>query len=147
MRTIQPIQNQANRICSLAAVNQFPKEKPGKTSISVQTTSFRPAGGAPPANKHTDQFLQTKLYAADLERKLRKIAGDALSAIEESGTNILYPRLVSEWYEDENSSEKNRAPLLLLPVNLRGVREIQNLHLPLLTYLQRRRHYTQSVAV
>jgi very-short-patch-repair endonuclease len=72
-----------------------------------------------PEAKHEDEFLQTQLYARDLERRLKKISGDAQSAIEESGTNILYLALgFLEWYEDDNSNEKNRAPLILIPVTL-----------------------------
>ena len=76
-------------------------------------------GSIEPEAKHKDEFLQTQLYARDLERRLKKISGDAQSAIEESGTNILYLALgFLEWYEDDNSNEKNRAPLILIPVTL-----------------------------
>ncbi|MEK7712166.1 MAG: DUF4011 domain-containing protein, partial [Pseudomonadota bacterium] len=54
-----------------------------------------------PEAKHKDEFLQTQLYARDLERRLKKISGDAQTAIEESCTNILYLSLgFLEWYED-----------------------------------------------
>jgi hypothetical protein len=77
--------------------------------------------------KHSDKFLQTKLYPRDLERRLKKIAGDAQTAIEESGTNILFLAIgFLEWYEDENSDQKNRAPLILVPVTLeRGKLDIR----------------------
>ncbi|MEK7472073.1 MAG: DUF4011 domain-containing protein, partial [Patescibacteria group bacterium] len=104
------------------------KIKPGRNhDIRVENELPERQKNAPLAKKHADQYLQTKLYATDLERKLRKISGDAQTAIEESGTNILYLVIgFLEWYEDDNSSEKNRAPLVLLPVNLeRGPRDPQ----------------------
>lgn len=63
--------------------------------------------------------IQTLLYPADLERQLRKIAGEAKTAIEETGTNMLF--LVFgflEFYDSEDSERPMLAPLLSLPVTL-----------------------------
>ncbi len=63
--------------------------------------------------------LQTLLYPPELERQLRKIAGEAKTAIEETGTNMLF--LVFgflEFYDSEDSERPMLAPLLSLPVNL-----------------------------
>jgi hypothetical protein len=106
-----------------------PQSKSSDESFPIRTESElpTPSQGAQPEPKHKDQFLQTQLYARDLERRLKKISGDAQSAIEESGTNILYLAIgFLEWYEDDNSDQKNRAPLILVPVALeRGKLDIK----------------------
>lgn len=96
---------------------------PTKTEKELPT----PSQSAQLESKHNDHFLQTQLYARDLERRLKKISGDAQTAIEESGTNILYLAIgFLEWYEDDNSDQKSRAPLILIPVGLeRGKLDIK----------------------
>lgn len=71
------------------------------------------------ADGHRLHGIQTLLYPADLERQLRKIAGEAKTAVEETGTNMLF--LVFgflEFYESEDSEKPMLAPLLSLPVTL-----------------------------
>lgn len=68
---------------------------------------------------HRLHGIQTLLYPADLERQLRKIAGEAKTAVEETGTNMLF--LVFgflEFYDSEDSERPMLAPLLSLPVTL-----------------------------
>lgn len=63
--------------------------------------------------------IQTLFFPADLERQLRKLASEAKSAIEETGTNMLF--LVFgflEFYDSEDSERPLLAPLLSLPVAL-----------------------------
>lgn len=63
--------------------------------------------------------IQTLHYPEDLERILRKIHQTARTAIEESGTNMLY--LVFgflEWYESNDAETPFYAPLLSMPVSL-----------------------------
>lgn len=63
--------------------------------------------------------IQTLLYPADLERQLRKIASEAKTAVEETGTNMLF--LVFgflEFYDSEDSERPMLAPLISLPVAL-----------------------------
>lgn len=63
--------------------------------------------------------LQTLLYPADLERQLRKISGEAKTAVEETGTNMLF--LVFgflEFYDSDDSEKPLLSPLLSLPVAL-----------------------------
>jgi hypothetical protein len=83
------------------------------------STSFEfepnPAG----SNGRRLHGIQTLLYPADLERQLRKIAGEAKTAIEETGTNMLF--LVFgflEFYDSEDSDRPMLAPLICLPVTL-----------------------------
>jgi hypothetical protein len=69
--------------------------------------------------KHTDQFIQTLLYHSDLEAVLKRIRSLSQTAIEESGTNMLYLAFgFLEWSESDDSSIKRLAPLMLLPVIL-----------------------------
>jgi len=70
--------------------------------------------------KHKDTFLQTLMYAPSLEACLRSIYRRAETAIQESGTNILYLSLgFLEWYESSDSNVKHLAPLFTLPVTLK----------------------------
>ncbi len=63
--------------------------------------------------------LQALYYPAELERLLRSIASGAKSAIEETGTNVLFLIFgFLEFYESEESDRLLLAPLLSLPVAL-----------------------------
>lgn len=71
------------------------------------------------SNGHRLHGIQTLFYPTDLERQLRKIAVEAKTAIEETGSNILF--LVFgflEFYDSEDSERPMLAPLLSLPVTL-----------------------------
>ncbi len=71
------------------------------------------------AKRHVDSKLQTKLGAAKLLIQLKKLHGDARTAIEEQGVNILYLALgFLHWYEAPQSSTERLAPLILIPVDL-----------------------------
>src|ERR1041385_2853154 len=63
--------------------------------------------------------LPVLLYQEKLDTVSRKIATAAKTAIEESGTNMLY--LVFgflEWYESDDSQQPHLAPLVTMPVAL-----------------------------
>jgi hypothetical protein len=65
----------------------------------------------------TSSFLPVLLYPEQLDTLGRKISSVAKTAIEESGTNMLY--LVFgflEWYESDDSKLPHLAPLVTLPV-------------------------------
>lgn len=63
--------------------------------------------------------IQTLLYPADLERQLRKIASEAKTAVEETGTNMLFLIFgFLEFYDSDDSERPMLAPLLSLPVVL-----------------------------
>ncbi len=71
------------------------------------------------ADGHRLHRIQTLLYPAELERQLRKIASEARTAIEETGTNMLF--LVFgflEFYDSDDSEKPMLAPLLSLPATL-----------------------------
>lgn len=69
--------------------------------------------------RHQDTKLQSLLYAPELESRLRALRSKAESAIEESGSNILFLSLgFLEWYESRDSDVARNAPLFTLPVKL-----------------------------
>ncbi len=72
------------------------------------------------AARHLDTKLQTKLPSNVLHAKLLSLHLDAKTYIEEQGVNILYLALgFLHWYETETSTKERRAPLLLIPVELK----------------------------
>ncbi|MHB9117304.1 MAG: DUF4011 domain-containing protein [Burkholderiales bacterium] len=83
------------------------------------STSFEFPPNPEGADGHRLHGIQTLLYPADLERQLRKIASEAKTAIEETGSNMLF--LVFgflEFYDSDDSERAMLAPLLSLPVAL-----------------------------
>ncbi|UXI66156.1 DUF4011 domain-containing protein [Tahibacter amnicola] len=63
--------------------------------------------------------VQTLFYPAELERQLRKIASEAKTAIEETGTNMLFLLFgFLELFDSDDSERPMLAPLLALPVTL-----------------------------
>lgn len=76
-------------------------------------------------NKHIDDSIQTLHYPDTLEGLLRKRKIDANSAIQETGSNLLYLAIgFLKWKQDINSDRILSAPLLLIPVQIeRGIPE------------------------
>jgi len=69
--------------------------------------------------KHNDSNIQSLLYPRELEAQLRNIRSKANTAIEETGSNILYLAFgFLEWFEDEKSDVIRQAPLYLIPVKI-----------------------------
>ena len=63
--------------------------------------------------------LQTLLYPATLASRLQKIRALAGSAMDETGSNILYLTLgFLEWADNDGKSGKRLTPLFTLPVKL-----------------------------
>lgn len=70
-------------------------------------------------SRHQDTMLQTLFYGPELESRLRSIRGRAETAIEESGSNILYLALgFIQWYESRDSDVERFSPLFTIPVRL-----------------------------
>lgn len=83
------------------------------------STSFEFPPNPEGADGHRLHGIQTLLYPADLERQLRKIASEAKTAIEETGTNMLFMVFgFLEFYDSDDSDRAMLAPLLSLPVTL-----------------------------
>jgi len=70
-------------------------------------------------SKHTDNNLQTLHYPDDLERIVRNLKSKANTAIQETGSNLLYLAIgFLKWKPSVNSEKVIYAPLILLPIHL-----------------------------
>jgi hypothetical protein len=70
-------------------------------------------------DKHSDLCLQTSYSPRRLERRCKRLHKTAQTAIEETGSNLLYLAIgFLEWYEETNSDISLQAPLILIPVYL-----------------------------
>ena len=90
--------------------------------LGIQTSYELPDATTSDADHpgHVDLAIQTLHYPEQLEAMLSTIASAARSAIEETGSNMLYLSFgFLEWYESDESSEARLAPLLLVPASLR----------------------------
>jgi hypothetical protein len=71
------------------------------------------------APKHRDRAVQTLMFPAEMEARLRKLRNSAETAIEETGANICYVAFgFLEWFESPTSDKGRLAPLLLVPVRI-----------------------------
>lgn len=71
------------------------------------------------SNRLTDSFIETPLGPEALARRLLRLAGNAKTAEEEQGVNILYLAIgMLRWRESASSEIQREAPLILLPVQL-----------------------------
>jgi very-short-patch-repair endonuclease len=72
------------------------------------------------AERYKDNILQTDLNQEKLNENLYMIYMKSKTSMEEQGYNTLFLALgVLEYYESEDSQERMRAPILLLPVKLK----------------------------
>jgi len=70
-------------------------------------------------HKHVDNDIQTLHYADDLERLLRRLKSSANTAIQETGSNLLYFAIgFLEWKQNNGSDKIVSSPLILLPVQI-----------------------------
>jgi very-short-patch-repair endonuclease/DNA polymerase III delta prime subunit len=77
-------------------------------------------GGAEAARRHTDTKLQTALPEDRLFLSLFKIHTEAESYIQEQGVNVLFLATgFLHWYETDSADKLRKAPLLLIPVELK----------------------------
>ena len=73
-----------------------------------------------PLKHHTDRLLQTNLTKEELLKKLSYVHRQAETAFREQGYSILYLALgFLEWTEIEHANQLNKAPLILIPVELK----------------------------
>ncbi|HJT20370.1 MAG TPA: DUF4011 domain-containing protein [Nitrospira sp.] len=71
------------------------------------------------AQHHHDNKIRTLHYQDDLEKLLRRILTAANTAIEESGSNMLYLTFgFLEWKEEQGDEKTYLAPLFLMPITL-----------------------------
>ncbi|RMG09527.1 MAG: DUF3320 domain-containing protein, partial [Planctomycetota bacterium] len=108
-----------------------PREEPGEgpEDAPSATGTFRRRAREKLPGRHRDRELQTELPPSELEKNLVAIARRAASDFEEQGFNTLFLALgFLEWREG-GSRRLQRAPLLLVPVELhrRSVRSAYRL--------------------
>lgn len=83
--------------------------------------------GVPARPHHNDLKLRTLLFRDTLEARVRKLGSDARSAIEETGSNMLFMGFgFLEWVDERpgasaDTTKAHLAPLVLLPVQLQRV--------------------------
>ncbi len=71
------------------------------------------------SDRLTDNFIETPLGPDALARRLLRLSGDAKTAEEEQGLNILYLAMgFLRWKESPSSDKQRESPLVLLPVQL-----------------------------
>lgn len=95
-----------------------PRQQAQDCGIDV-SFEFPPATTGEASHGKKLRGLQTLLYPAELRKLLKKIAYESKTAVEETGTNILF--LVFgflEFYDSEDSDRAMVAPLLALPASL-----------------------------
>ncbi|HEU4720457.1 MAG TPA: DUF4011 domain-containing protein [Gemmatimonadaceae bacterium] len=78
---------------------------------------LRPADDSD-ATRHGDSRLQTLLTPDELEARLQKLQSSAVTAIQESGANMLHLMFGFVEWADVPGERTRMAPLVLLPVNL-----------------------------
>lgn len=98
----------------------FTRAQPSGPDENIDISYELPTdSGAGPEKKHTDNKLQTDLVSQMLERRCKKLSANCRRSIEESGINIFFLAIgFLEWYEDDNSDVKNKAPLILVPISI-----------------------------
>lgn len=70
-------------------------------------------------SKHTDNAIQTLHYADALEKMMRKRRAEANTAIQETGSNLLYLAIgFLKWKQSVHSDRELHAPLILIPVEI-----------------------------
>ena len=96
-----------------------PEVRQHAETLGIQTpVDFDPSCCGPTEHRHTPK-LQALFYPAELDRLCRRIASEARTVIEETGTNMLYLMFgFLEFYERDDSERILLAPLLAVPVTL-----------------------------
>jgi very-short-patch-repair endonuclease len=87
-------------------------------SLGINPSYDLQAAGSSEEEQHNDRKLQTLLTPDELEARLQKMQAAAVTAIQESGANMLHLLLgFVEWMDIEGGKAR-LAPLVLLPVTL-----------------------------
>lgn len=95
------------------------EEIEGHSLEEIQNLWELPELAGPGPNRHTDTQLQTPHDESNLQKRLYNIANRAEALIEDAGYNALHLGVgFLDWTEAEAQEGSNRAPLILLPVEL-----------------------------
>ncbi|MEP6601170.1 MAG: DUF4011 domain-containing protein, partial [Nitrospirota bacterium] len=96
-----------------------PPAKEYAPTVGINPSYDLPEPGGESNPHHGDKYIQTLHYPDELESLLRLISAAARTAIEESGTNMLFMVFgFLEWYESDDSDKPLFAPLLMVPLSL-----------------------------
>jgi very-short-patch-repair endonuclease len=87
-------------------------------SLGIDPSYDLRAAPASDEARHADARLQTLLAADELEARLQKIHASALTAIQESGANMLHLMFGFVEWSDAPGESTRAAPLVLLPARL-----------------------------
>lgn len=111
---------QEDDLGALIEVKPFPNAENWAKQLGLDVKYELPSdNGSSSEQRHYDTNIQTLMYSRELEARLRSIKGKSQTAVEESGSNVLYLVLgFLEWYESIESKVKRVAPLFTLPVQL-----------------------------
>lgn len=86
--------------------------------MGISTSVEFPPSPQGPHNGRRLAGLQIAQYPADLDRLARKVANEAKTAIEETGSNMLFLMFgFLEFYDTDNSDKPFLAPILCLPAS------------------------------
>ncbi len=87
--------------------------------LGIRTSQDFPSAPVGPHTGRKLAGLQVLLYPADMDRLIRRMANEAKTAIEETGSNMLYLILgYLEFYDSDDSDKPMLAPLISLPATL-----------------------------
>ena len=90
------------------------------TQISKKIVASRDSHENNNSKNHLGSRIKTPYKSDVLERRCKTILRDANAAIQETGTNLLYMAIgFLEWTESNESSIKHKAPLILVPLEIR----------------------------
>lgn len=96
-----------------------PEEETDPTRLLETGIELTSVAGQELPEHHVDTRLQTSYTEKRLNNKLLSLYRSAKSNIEEQGINTLYVALgMLEWFEDLNSDQVRKAPILLAPAQL-----------------------------
>jgi very-short-patch-repair endonuclease len=92
-------------------------------AIARQAEGWSPRAAEGLEARHTDRFLQTPYDDESLAKKLFRVYHEGRSAVEEQGYTVAHLALgFLEWFENDDSDQPRRAPLILVPAELDRVR-------------------------
>ena len=114
-----PTQLELTNANYLTKEGTYPNAEKWATHLGMSTSFELPKTILHKKNQKSSCALQTLLYSHELEKCLHNLRSESESAIEETGTNILYLALgFLEWYENNTTKNGRLAPLFTLPIKL-----------------------------
>jgi very-short-patch-repair endonuclease len=112
---------------TLAPIPYESDENPAEQGFAAVGLRYDlPENGPEIAERHLDSELQTPLGPKELERRCRTIRSATRTYLEETGANTLYLAIgFLEWFDRGDSDEKQKAPLLLVPLEIQRGRHVR----------------------